>query len=186
MRSKVRSSCVPTAGWNSKLSASPLPNLRSPRRSRRTGANSVGCSPPVGGEDRKGVNLRHAELPIRATSVRRKPTRSLAPFVTDTRVTPMAGRREAFVLFRQSVAVIPVIDCLPACHGPSPLASSIRNTDLPERGQAIPIPMSRSGVCGLAIAGWVVPSVGGAGSTAASAAHAGSSGVFCSSRIALA
>jgi hypothetical protein len=64
MRSKVRSSRVPTAGWNSKLSASPLPNLRSPRRSQRTGANSVGCSPPVVGEDRKGVNLRHAELPF--------------------------------------------------------------------------------------------------------------------------
>ena len=53
---------------NSKLSASPLPNLRSPRRSQRTGANSVGCLPPVVGEDRKGCeNLRHAELqPFRA------------------------------------------------------------------------------------------------------------------------
>ena len=90
------------------------------------------------------------------------------------------------MLFRQSVAVIPVIDSLSACHGPTPIASSVSNTDLPERGQAIPIPMSRSGVCGLVKGGWAMLIVGGAGSTAASAAHAGLFGVFCSSRIALA
>ena len=49
--------------------------------------------------------------------------------------------------------------------------------------QAMPIPMSRSGVCGLVKGGGAMLIVGGVGSTAASAAQAGFSGVSCCSRI---
>ena len=52
------------------------------------------------------------------------------------------------------------------------------------RGQAMPMPMSRSGACGLAIGRWVMLTVGGGGgSTLASAAQAGFSAVLWSSRI---
>ena len=50
----------------------------------------------------------------------------------------------------------------------------------------MPIPMSRSGVCGLVKGGGPMLIVGGAGSTAASAAQTGLSGVLCSSSIDLA